>query len=59
MEALYITIPVATSIALFFLWVFISAFRKGQFEDIEAPKYRIFFEDEFPKDKKPKPDDHN
>jgi cbb3-type cytochrome oxidase maturation protein len=49
MEALYLTIPIAMAIALFFLWLFISAFKKGQFEDIEAPKYRIFFEDEFPK----------
>jgi cbb3-type cytochrome oxidase maturation protein len=52
MEALYLTIPIAMAIALFFLWVFIKAFKKGQFDDIEAPKYRIFFDDEFPKQEK-------
>ncbi|TGL61793.1 cbb3-type cytochrome oxidase assembly protein CcoS [Leptospira ognonensis] len=55
MEALYVTVPIAMAIALFFLGVFIKAFKKGQFDDIEAAKYRIFFEDEFPKPEK-KPD---
>ncbi|MDF3819934.1 cbb3-type cytochrome oxidase assembly protein CcoS [Leptospira sp. 96542] len=50
MEALYLTIPMAMCIAAFFLWVFILAFKKGQFEDIESPKYRMFFEEEFPKE---------
>ncbi|XDD44595.1 cbb3-type cytochrome oxidase assembly protein [Leptospira sp. WS60.C2] len=48
MEALYLTIPMAMCIAAFFLYVFIVAFRKGQFEDIESPKYRMFFEEEYP-----------
>lgn len=52
MDALYLTIPIAMVIALFFLWAFIKAFKKGQFDDIEAPKYRIFFDDEFPKQPK-------
>lgn len=43
-------------IAGLFLWVFILAFKKGQFEDIESPKYRMFFEDEFPKESKSKDD---
>lgn len=51
MEALYLTIPMAMCIAIFFLYVFIVAFRKGQFEDIESPKYRIFFEEEYPIEK--------
>ena len=48
MEALYLTIPMAMCIAGFFLYVFILAFKKGQFEDIESPKYRMFFEEEYP-----------
>ncbi|TGL62478.1 cbb3-type cytochrome oxidase assembly protein [Leptospira jelokensis] len=48
MEALYLTIPMAMCIAGFFLYVFVLAFRKGQFEDIESPKYRMFFEEEYP-----------
>jgi cbb3-type cytochrome oxidase maturation protein len=56
MEALYVTVPVAMAIALFFLWVFVKAFKKGQFDDIEAAKYRIFFEDEFPKQDTKKPE---
>lgn len=48
MEALYLTIPMAMCIAGFFLYVFVLAFKKGQFEDIESPKYRMFFEEEYP-----------
>ncbi|EMY59865.1 MULTISPECIES: cbb3-type cytochrome oxidase assembly protein [Leptospira] len=55
MEALYLTIPMAMCIAAFFLYVFITAFRKGQFEDIESPKYRMFFEEEEYPQSKSKP----
>lgn len=55
MEALYLTIPMAMCIAAFFLYVFITAFRKGQFEDIESPKYRMFFEEEYPQANQTKP----
>ncbi|MCT8335441.1 MULTISPECIES: cbb3-type cytochrome oxidase assembly protein [Leptospira] len=54
MEALYLTIPMAMCIAAFFLYVFITAFRKGQFEDIESPKYRMFFEEEYPQENQSK-----
>ncbi|MCW7492760.1 cbb3-type cytochrome oxidase assembly protein CcoS [Leptospira sp. 2 VSF19] len=54
MEALYLTIPMAMCIAAFFLYVFITAFRKGQFEDIESPKYRMFFEEEYPQESQSK-----
>jgi len=43
---LYLTIPMALCVALFFLGLFLIAFKKGQFEDIESPKYRMFFDDE-------------
>ncbi len=49
MLALYMTIPLAMILASVALYVFIRAFKDGQFDDIEAPKYRIFFEDEYPK----------
>ncbi|GBF44203.1 cytochrome oxidase maturation protein [Leptospira ellinghausenii] len=55
MEALYLTIPMAMCIAGFFLYVFVLAFRKGQFEDIESPKYRMFFEEEYPVQSKVEP----
>ena len=45
MEALYITIGIAFILALVGV-VFIVSFKNGQFEDIEAPKYRILFDDE-------------
>ncbi|MCW7457943.1 cbb3-type cytochrome oxidase assembly protein CcoS [Leptospira bandrabouensis] len=54
MEALYLTIPMAMCIAAFFLYVFITAFKKGQFEDIESPKYRMFFEEEYPQENQSK-----
>jgi cbb3-type cytochrome oxidase maturation protein len=46
MEALYITIGIAFFIALAGLIIFLVSFKNGQFEDIEAPKYRILFDDE-------------
>ncbi|MCB1179082.1 MAG: cbb3-type cytochrome oxidase assembly protein CcoS [Leptospiraceae bacterium] len=49
MLALYITIPFAFIISFIALIVFIKSLKEGQYEDIEAPKYRIFFEDEPPK----------
>ena len=51
MLALYMTIPMAMILAGLALYVFIKAYKSGQFDDIEAPKYRIFFEEEFPKKK--------
>ncbi|HMV44859.1 MAG TPA: cbb3-type cytochrome oxidase assembly protein CcoS [Leptospiraceae bacterium] len=46
MEALLITIAIAFIIAFIGLIVFLISIKNGQFEDIEAPKYRILFEDE-------------
>jgi cbb3-type cytochrome oxidase maturation protein len=46
MNALYITIPIATIIASFGLIVFLVNLKKGQFEDLESAKHRIFFEDD-------------
>lgn len=46
MNALYVTIPLAMLIAGIALVVFLYALKSGQFEDIEAPKYRMLFDDE-------------
>ena len=46
MSALFITIPIALVIALSALMIFIVFYKKGQFEDIEGPKYRMFFDED-------------
>lgn len=51
MTALYITIPLAMILAIFALVVFLVSLKNGQYEDIEGPKYRILFDEEFTKNK--------
>lgn len=46
MEMLYIMIPAAIFLAAVGLIVLIWSVKSGQFEDMEGPKYRIFFDDE-------------
>ena len=46
MNALFVTIPLAMAIAVFAFLIFFLAWKKGQFEDLEGPKYRMFFEEE-------------
>lgn len=46
MDALFITIAIAFLLALTGLVIFLVSVKNGQFEDIEAPKYRILFDDE-------------
>ncbi len=46
MEALFLTIAIAFILALTGLVIFLVSIKNGQFEDIEASKYRIFFDDE-------------
>lgn len=55
MDALFLTIPMATAIAIFAFIVFLVSFKKGQFEDMEGPKYRMLFDDEDDVPKKNKP----
>jgi cbb3-type cytochrome oxidase maturation protein len=52
MSALYITIPLAMIIAIFALVIFLISMKNGQYDDIEGPKYRILFDDEFTPKKK-------
>ncbi|VAV83387.1 Type cbb3 cytochrome oxidase biogenesis protein CcoS, involved in heme b insertion [hydrothermal vent metagenome] len=46
MEMLYIMIPAAILLGLGGLAALIWSIKSGQFEDMEGPKYRIFFEDD-------------
>lgn len=46
MEMLYIMIPAAIFLGVVGLAFLVWSIKTGQFEDIEGPKYRIFFDDE-------------
>ncbi|GAB1535553.1 hypothetical protein ADMFC3_11840 [Geovibrio sp. ADMFC3] len=46
MEALYLLIPVSLILGAIALGLFLYAGRKGQFDDIEGPKYRMLDDDE-------------
>lgn len=46
MEMLFIMIPAAIFLGLLGLVFFIWSVKTGQFEDVEGPKYRIFFDDD-------------
>ncbi len=46
MEMLYIMIPAVILLGLGGLVALIWSIKNGQFEDMEGPKYRIFFEDD-------------
>lgn len=43
---LFIMIPAAIFLGLLGLVFFIWSVKSGQFEDVEGPKYRIFFDDD-------------
>lgn len=46
MEMLFIMIPAAILLGIIGLVCLIWSIRTGQFEDMEGPKYRIFFDDD-------------
>jgi len=46
MEMLFIMIPAAVFLGVIGLVFLIWSVKSGQFDDVEGPKYRIFFEDE-------------
>ncbi len=46
MEILFLMIPAAIFLGAIGLIFLIWSVRTGQFEDMEGPKYRIFFDDE-------------
>ncbi|GIW21147.1 MAG: hypothetical protein KatS3mg068_0154 [Candidatus Sericytochromatia bacterium] len=45
MNAIFFMLPIMLLIGLSLLALFIWALKSGQFEDLEAQKYRIFFDD--------------
>lgn len=46
MNIIYLLAPLALLLGLVFAIGFILAARKGQFEDVETPAYRILLDDE-------------
>jgi len=44
MNALWITIPVSLALAAFFVVAFLTAVRRGQFDDLVTPAHRILDE---------------
>ena len=46
MDIMFVLLPMALLFGIGFLFAFIWAARKGQFDDLETPKHRILVEDE-------------
>lgn len=68
MNYLYISIPVSLLLGIIILLLYLWAAKKGQFDDIEGPKYRMLDDDDGPlpydvnppkADKPDKPDKEN
>lgn len=51
MEILIILLPLALSLGFLFLMAFIWSARKGQYDDLETPRYRILLDDQAAKTK--------
>lgn len=45
MEIMIILLPLALGLGLFFLGFFLWAVGKGQYDDVETPRYRMLLED--------------
>jgi cbb3-type cytochrome oxidase maturation protein len=46
MQVLFLILPLALIIAIFFVVVFAIALRKGQFDDLDTPSHRMLLNDE-------------
>ena len=56
MAVLYLLIPVSIALASGFVILCLAAIRKGQFDDLESPQWRILFDERrSPKTLKPAP----
>ncbi|MFY9308212.1 MAG: cbb3-type cytochrome oxidase assembly protein CcoS [Bacteroidia bacterium] len=53
MSALYLLIGISLTVALVFLFAFLWAMKKGQYEDDYTPSIRILFENEFSEKNQP------
>ncbi|PIK15420.1 cbb3-type cytochrome oxidase assembly protein CcoS [Halobacteriovorax sp. JY17] len=47
MNILYVLIPLALLLGIFFVVAFIWATKKGQFDDLDTPAARIVLDDEY------------
>ena len=52
MEVMIVLLPLAILLGAFFVVAFIWSARKGQYDDLETPKFRILLEDKKRKDSK-------
>ncbi len=46
MDILFLTLPLALILALVFVGLFIYSVKKGQYEDLDTPSYKILIEEE-------------
>lgn len=53
MSALYLLIGISLTVALVFLFAFVWAMKRGQYEDDYTPSIRMLFENEFPEKNNP------
>lgn len=53
MSALYLLIAISLTVALVFLFAFLWAMRKGQYEDDYTPSIRMLFDNELAEKDKP------
>ncbi len=55
MSVIYILISISIIVAVFFLYAFIRAVKKGQYDDDYTPSVRMLFDDELKKNTNKKP----
>lgn len=46
MEILIFLVPLASVVVVVAVWAFIWALRRGQFDDLDSPAWRIVFDDQ-------------
>lgn len=46
MSVIYILLPLAVLMTILGITCFIWAVRRGQFDDVETPRYRVLFDDD-------------
>lgn len=46
MTIVYFLVPVSVCLGGFFVWLFVWATRKGQYDDLETPAHKILLDDE-------------
>lgn len=57
MEILILLVPLATLAVVIGVWLFIWALRRGQFDDLDSPAWRVIFDDQEQQRKQKKPED--